>query len=145
MTDSRDVETSLRGTSDEFFLVVQALTQLERRKRSALPIDPGFLTLSREVTAAAAEVLRVATEQQRLAEAVQGSPVQASLDAIDEVRPEETLAAILAEWRSVERELVEAPPDSPEAAELTSRFAELRARYASALARVRKGDGLDGR
>jgi hypothetical protein len=141
----QDIERTLRGVSDQFFLAMQALAQLERRKRAAPPSSERFVGLSREVTAAAQEVLRIATDQQRLAEQVGASGRQDGLDAIEAVRPTETLAAILAEWRAIERELAAAPADTPEAAALSERYAALRARYASALARVRtSGDGRDG-
>jgi hypothetical protein len=135
VTAGPDLETTLRGVSDEFYLAVQALAQLERRKRAAVPASAEFLPLSREVRVAAEEVLRIATDQERLAEAAHA--LQDGLGPIEEVRPAESLAAILADWRAVERELAAAPADSAEAAALTTRYAELRSRYAAALARVR--------
>lgn len=139
-----DLEATLRGVSDQFFLAVEALAQLERRKRAAVPASDDFLPLGREVRVTAEEVLRIAADQERLAE--QAHALQDGLDAIDGIRPVETLAAILAEWRAVERQLAAAAADSPEAAALSARYAELRARYAEALARVRAtGDGRDPR
>ena len=141
MDEAQDVEATLRGVSDEFYLAVRTLTELERRKRATMPADDGFVELSRDVRIAAAEVLRIAVDQERLAEAVGSSPVQASLDPIEDVAPAESLSAILDAWRAVERELAGVPADSPEAAVLLERFGELRVRYAAALARVRSDDG----
>jgi hypothetical protein len=145
MDDVQDVEATLRGTSDEFYIAVEALAQLERRKRSTTPADANFVQLSRDVVAAAVDVLRIAQEQERLAESVEASPVQDQLDPIEDVTPTRSLGAILDEWRAVERELAAVAPDSPEAAVLLERFSELRERYAGALARVRSNDGISAR
>jgi hypothetical protein len=145
MDDAQDVEATLRGTSDEFYIALQNLGQLERRKRGTSPAADDFIELSRDVVVAAVEVLRIAEDQQRLAEAVGTSPVQDQLDPIEDVTPSRSLAAILDEWRAVERELSAVAPESPEAAALLERFSELRERYAAALAHVRSNDGLSAR
>lgn len=141
----QDIETTLRGVSDQFFLAMEALGQLERRKRAVAPASGEFVVLSREVTAAAHEVLRIASDQQVLAERIAASGRQAGIDAIDAIQPSASLGSILAEWRAVERQLAAAPADTPEAAALSERYAELRARYAAALARVRTDDRLTER
>jgi hypothetical protein len=96
------------------------------------PNDPTFPPLARDVRIAAEAVLSLAREEEkRAAQAAAGEAGR--LSTINETRPPADLAAILAEWRAVERELEMAQPASPEAERLMVEFERLRDAYAAAL------------
>jgi hypothetical protein len=138
--DTQHEAESLRATSDQLVIAITETSALERRKRGVPPSDPSFPGLALEVRRAAERVLLLAREEEVTARDVAAEPGVAALPPIDHVSPAKELAGILEQWRAVEHKLLEAAPGSPEAAELTTRFEELRDIYARALkARLDKG------
>jgi hypothetical protein len=130
--DPNDVHDALRGASDGLLVAIREVDARERMKRAVRTNDPTFQPLARDVRIAAEAVLSLAREEEkRAAEVAAGE--SAGLTTINETRPPADLAAILAEWRAVERELEMAQPASPEAERLMERFEQLRDAYATAL------------
>lgn len=138
--DPETTKDLLRGTSDQLLLAANQLAERERVKRDVAPADARFLELATLVRVAAEDLLRLALEEERIARGIaEGRERTDLLEPIDDVAPPQALAAILAEWRSVEREMAETPPSSPAGGALMRRYEELRGRYAHALARIRAG------
>ena len=103
-------------------------------KRGVLPDDKAFASLSKDVRVAAETVLRLARVEEDNAIAVRQEPGASGLPTIEASPTPANLAAILAEWRAVERRLNEAEPSSAEAQRLMEQFESLRDRYAEAMA-----------
>ena len=93
---------------------------------------PGFPDLARAVRIAAEAVLDLARAEESEADQIADRQA-AAMPTIDASPAPTDLAAILAEWRAVERRLDAADPTSPEAARLMAEFESLRDRYAQAL------------
>ena len=141
LTDERDAtRDALRGASDGLLLAIREVDARERLKRSVEPGDPGFGPLARQVRIAAEAVLLMAQQEENRAQETSGTPVGAGLPTIEESRPRSDLAAILAEWRAVERLLEAAGPASPDSRLLMEQFETLRDRYAQALAALHRVD-----
>jgi hypothetical protein len=151
LTDQRDAtRDALRGASDGLLLAIREVDARERLKRSVKPGDPAFGPLARKVRIAAGAVLLMAQQEENRARETSGTPAGAGLPTIEESRPRSDLAAILAEWRAVERLLETADPASPDSRSLMEQFETLRDRYAKALAAQAKprlgavtADGVD--
>jgi hypothetical protein len=145
LSDERDAtrdatQDALRGASDGLLLAIQEVGARERLKRSVKPGDPGFAPLARQVRIAAEAVLLMAQQEEAKAVETSGTGAGEGLPTIEASRPRSDLAAILAEWRAVERLLEEAEPASPDARSLMEQFETLRDRYARALAAREDGD-----
>lgn len=124
----------LRGASDGLLVAIREVDARERIKRGVRPGATGFLQLARDVRFAAEALLLLAREEeQRAAEDGRAERNRAALATIERTEPAQDLAAILAEWRTVERSLEGAGPGSTEEAQLMTRFTELRDRYQAAL------------
>ena len=135
MSEERDaIRDGLRGASDGLLLAIREVSARERLKRTVQPGDPGFLPLARQVRIAAEAVLLMAQEEEIKAEERSATSAGAGLPTIEATPPRSDLAAILAEWRAVERLLEEADPASPDSRLLMEQFETLRDRYAQALA-----------
>jgi hypothetical protein len=135
LSEERDaIRDGLRGASDGLLLAIREVSARERLKRTVQPGDPGFLPLARQVRIAAETVLLMAQEEETKAEEWSGTSAGAGLPTIEASAPRSDLAAILAEWRAVERLLEAADPASPDARLLMEQFETLRDRYAQALA-----------
>jgi hypothetical protein len=135
LADQRDAtRDALRGASDGLLLAIREVDARERLKRSVEPGDPAFGPLARQVRIAAEAVLLMAQQEENRAQETSGTPAGAGLPTIEESRPRSDLAAILAEWRAVERLLEAADPASPDSRSLMEQFETLRDRYAEALA-----------
>ena len=133
MSDDTDaMRDGLRGASDGLLLAIQEVDLRERRKRGVVPTDPGFPDLARAVRIAAEAVLDLARAEESEADQIADRQA-AAMPTIDASPAPNDLAAILAEWRAVERRLDAAEPTSPEAAQLMEQFESLRDRYAQAL------------
>lgn len=131
-----DRSTLLRAVSDQFLMAVSDITQREGVKRGVDPDDAVFLSLAVSVREAVERLLELAKGQETLARKVVGAPETAGIVPIDEIKPDASLAEILARWREVERRLADTDPDSPEATGLLETFDRLRRAYAEALRRV---------
>jgi hypothetical protein len=127
---SQDV---LRGASDGLLIAIREVDARERLKRGVRPSDPGFARLARAVTIAAEAVLVLARQEEARATDTTDRPWATVLPTIDQSPSPPDLARILAEWRTVERELEAASPASDEAQRLIEEFEVLRDRYADAL------------
>jgi hypothetical protein len=82
----------------------------------------------------------MAQQEESKAAETSGSRAGAGLPTIEASPPRSDLAAILAEWRAVERLLDQADPASPDSRLLMEQFETLRDRYAQALAARRRPD-----
>jgi hypothetical protein len=134
LTDQRDAaQDALRGASDGLLLGIREVAARERLKRTVKPGDPEFGPLARQVRIAAEAVLLMAQQEENRAQETSGTPAGAGLPTIEDSPPRSDLAAILAEWRAVERLLEEADPASPDARSLMEQFETFRDRYAQAL------------
>jgi len=141
LTDERDtIRDALRGASDGLLLAIREVDARERLKRSVEPGDPGFAPLARQVRIAAEAVLLMAQQEESKAAETSGRSAGAGLPTIEASPPRSDLAAILAEWRAVERLLDEADPASPDSRLLMEQFETLRDRYAQALAARHRPD-----
>jgi hypothetical protein len=135
LTDERDtIRDALRGASDGLLLAIREVDARERLKRNVEPGDPAFAPLARQVRIAAEAVLLMAQQEEGKAAETSGRNAGAGLPTIEASPPPSDLAAILAEWRAVERLLNEADPMSPDSRVLMEQFETLRDRYAQALA-----------
>ena len=135
MSEERDaIRDGLRGASDGLLLAIREVSARERLKRTVQPGDPGFLPLARQVRIAAEAVLLMAQEEEVKAEERSATSTGTGLPTIEASPPRSDLAAILAEWRAVERLLEAADPASPDSQLLMEQFETLRDRYAQALA-----------
>ena len=134
------IEAGLRGASDGLLIAIKELGEHERLKRRVRPGDARFPGLARAVRTMAEDVLRLAEAEERFATEAAASPQAAELSTIDATAAHGELAAILEQWRLIERELDTAAAGSPEAQQLLARFDELRDRYAVVLARIRARD-----
>jgi hypothetical protein len=132
--DSPAIRDALRGASDGLLIAIREVDARERMKRGVLPDDQAFASLSKDVRVAAETVLRLARVEEDNAIAVLQEPGASGLPTIEASPPPANLAAILAEWRAVERRLNEADPSSAEAQRLMEQFESLRDRYAEVIA-----------
>lgn len=132
--DSPAIRDALRGASDGLLIAIREIDARERIKRGVLPDDKSFASLAKDVRVAAETVLRLARVEEEHANAVVQEPGTSGLPTIESSPPPANLAAILAEWRAVERRLNEAEPSSAEAQGLMEQFESLRDRYAEAMA-----------
>jgi hypothetical protein len=123
----------LRATSDALMRDLAALAALEDEKRTLPFEDPRLVEIAEQVHSIAQRVLAGTKRQTDLAREVADSPV-ANMTSIEDIpRP---LAAILGEWREVERRAAEAAEGSAEAAELDVLATRLRDEYRAAYAKA---------
>ncbi len=132
----QDRSSLLRALSDQFLMAVSDVHQREGVKRSVDPDDAEFLVLAVSVREAVERLLDLAKGQEALAHQVVGAPESAGIVPIDEIKPDASLAEILARWREVERQLATVDSESPEANRLLETFDRLRRAYAETLRRV---------
>jgi hypothetical protein len=129
-----DVKHALRATSDALLRDLDALAALEEEKRSLPLDDPRLQDLAGQIEQIAARVLAGSRRQTALsATAAQGQ----STTPIEEVR--RPVAAILEEWRALERRAAAAEPGSAEADEIEILAARLREEYRRTVAKVDSG------
>lgn len=138
--DPNATRDALRGASDGLLIAIREIDARERIKRGVRPDDPAFAPLAREVRIAAEAVLLLARQEEAAAEETLRSAGGAGLPTINDSTPPPDLAAILAEWRAVERRLEAAEPKSPEAQRLLEAFETLRDQYAQTLKTYRRTD-----
>ncbi len=139
MTDEPDtIKDALRGASDGLLIAIRAVDARERMKRGVRPGDAEFPGLAREVRVAAEALLTLARLEEAKANETAVTPSAAGLPTIEQSRPPEDLADILAQWRAVERRLEAADQGSPESQRLMVEFEALRERYTRALEAHRK-------
>jgi hypothetical protein len=138
--EPEEIRDALRGASDGLLIAIREVDARERMKRGVRPGRPEFAPLATAVRVAAEAVLMLARQEEERAQEASGTAAGAALPTINESPPVSDLAAILAEWRAVERELDAAEPASAESRRLMERFETLRTQYAAALAAHRRKD-----
>ena len=121
-------DPELRATSDGLLAKLGRLHDLEMRKRTVTPGTPQFIELSRDVEAAAREVLGATARQTDLAVETITSP-DPSGRPIEAIEPPRDVPSILAEWREAERRLGAAAPDSETFRQAAADVERLRAEY----------------
>ncbi len=135
-----DTAADLRATSDALMRDLEVLAAIEEEKRTLEPGDPRLVELAQRVEDIARRVLTSTVRQRRLTEVgheqVEGGVPGPAPDSID--RTPRAIAAILAEWRAVERRVAAAAPGSAEAAEAGALSEQYREEYRRAL-EERKG------
>jgi DNA-binding HxlR family transcriptional regulator len=132
-----DTAADLRATSDALMRDLEVLAAIEEEKRTLEPGDPRLEELAQRVEEIARRVLTSTVRQRQLTnvgnEQVQaGAPGSATAESIE--RTPRPIAAILAEWRAVERRAASAAPDSADAAEAQALSEQYREEYRRALA-----------
>lgn len=123
---------ALRATSDELMRDLAALSGLEEEKRTLSLDDPRLVEIAAQVEVIAARILNGSRRQSALAREGVG-PGESAASINDIPRP---IAAILAEWREVERRLADATPGTAELAQLEVLESRLREEYREAFARA---------
>lgn len=121
----------LRIASDTLLRDLEALAVLEEAKRSMPLDDQRLVEVAVQVEAIAGRVLAI-TERQTIlsrAAAAEGPADGASINSVR--RP---IAAILSDWRAVERRALDAPEESAEAAEIEVLSVRLRQECRAAFA-----------
>jgi hypothetical protein len=129
---SMSTSKALRATSDALMRDLAALSGLEAEKRTLSLDDPRLVEIAREVEAIAARILSGSRRQSALAREGVG-PNEGAASINDVSRP---IAAILAEWREVERQAADATPGSAQAAQLEVIATRLREEYREAFDRA---------
>jgi len=133
-------DSELRAESDATMAALDTIRELEQRKRRLMPVGEEFLATARQIREISEVLMRTVTRQEELAEAVADPTVDVQPDVpIDEMEPQDSLPAILAEWRSAERRLAEAKPGTEQERDLQDAIERLRRAYSEAHARHTKG------
>jgi nucleotidyltransferase/DNA polymerase involved in DNA repair len=136
MDERDDAALRLRAASDNVVVAAHELLALEDHKRQLAPGDPRFRALAEDARRLAEEILRLAAVCADQARQIEDERLAAHLTSIAATPPSSSLAPILNEWRSVERELATTTAGSPESEALIRRFHALRAQYTHAAARL---------
>ena len=127
---TRDIEEHLRGASDAVVLLLTEVGQLERHKRGIPPGEDRFDDVARAVRVAAQALAEFTKREEDWARIATSD--RTDLETIDESEAASSLAAILEQWRAVERQLDDTPPGTPEGMRLFAEFERLRAEYMAA-------------
>jgi hypothetical protein len=122
---------ALRSVSDALMRDLEALVTAEQEKRSVAPDDPRLVTLAAEVDQLARRVLGLTERQQEIVDDVHELAVEGGADAPTETIEEShrPIGLILSEWRTAERDVTAAPPDSAEAERARATADRLREEY----------------
>ena len=139
-SSTRDVEEHLRGASDAIVLLLAEVGQLERHKRGIPPGEDRFDEVSEAVRAAAQGLAEFTKREEEWARVATSK--RSDLGTIDESENAASLAALLEQWRAVERQLDETPPGTPEGMRLFAEFERLRDEYMAAF-RSHKADSSE--
>ncbi len=125
------IEEHLRSASDAIMMLTSEVANLERHKRGVSPDDPRFEELARAVRMAADGLADFARQEESWAlGATQAA--DGGIGTIEQSKAPPTLAQLLNDWRSVERELERADPGSEESKRLFAEFEAARDRYMAA-------------
>jgi hypothetical protein len=123
--------SALRATSDALMADLQALEELERRKRELAPDDPRLVDTARRVETIARRLLGQSVRQRELTSVISDLVTTGDPTAPDrpiEDTPRE-IHLILADWRDAERRARDAQPDSTEASAAAADVERLRDEY----------------
>jgi hypothetical protein len=134
--DAEQLEDRIRGVSDGLLQAVREVRVREVQKRGVPPGDPTFPELATAVRVAAESLFELARHEETAAHELNAATESDALAPIDEHEPLPDLAAILADWRAIERRLEATDAGSPDAHILVTEFEAARDRYARALARI---------
>jgi hypothetical protein len=127
---TRDIEEHLRGASDAIVLLLTEVRQLERHKRGIPPGEDRFDEVSEAVRVAAQSLAEFTKREEEWARI--STADRTNLETIEESENAAPLAALLEQWRAVERQLDETPPGTPEGMRLFAEFERLRYEYMAA-------------
>jgi len=131
--DLADELADLRAASDQLVLAIAEVDAREHRKRGMRPSETAFLELARSVRVAAEVVVDLARREERTALELAREARGRDLPPIEKMTPAKEMAALLDEWRAVEKRLIASEPGSLEAEELMTEFERLRDQYAETL------------
>jgi phage-related tail protein len=137
--DAGDIEEHLRAASDAIMLLLTEINQLERHKRHIPPGEDRFDEVARSVRSAAQSLAELTKKQE--AWATVATADRHDLETIEESQNAASLAAILEQWRAIERRLDEALPGTPEANRLFAEFERVRDEYMEAFRRLEAAAG----
>jgi len=136
------VETShaLRETSDALLRDLEVIATLEEEKRGLDPGDPKLVELAGRIEVIAERIFAGSIREHQLTQIgnaqIEADAAMAPTTTIDETP--RSVAIVLAEWREAERRLVDAEPDSAEAAEAEALVDALRSEYRRAYEAARR-------
>jgi hypothetical protein len=120
-------DSELRATSDSMLAMLDRVRDLESRKRQLAPGTQDFARLAWEVAEQARLIVRWSELQLRQANESLTNGAAPFVPLVD--TPPRRLDVVLAEWRSAEMRLSQAPPGSPEADDAARDVARLRDEY----------------
>lgn len=126
-SSTSDIEEHLRGASDAIVLLLTEVGQLERHKRGIPPGEERFDDVARAVRVAAEALAEFTKQEEDWARIATAD--RTDIETIDESEASASLAAILEQWRAVERQLDRTPPGTPEGMRLFAEFERLRGEY----------------
>jgi hypothetical protein len=129
-SSTSDIEEHLRGASDAIVLLLTEVGQLERHKRAIPPGEDRFDDVARAVRVAAQALAEFTKQEEDWARIATAD--RTDIATIDESESAASLAAILEQWRAVERQLDQTPPGTPEGMQLFAEFERLRGEYMAA-------------
>jgi len=121
-------DPELRVTSDRLLDKLGELHNLEMEKRAAAPGTPRFIEISRDVEAAAREVLGFSARQTDIAVESVAHP-ESSRPPIETIDPPREVPEILADWREAERRLGAATAGTEAFESASADVERLRAEY----------------
>lgn len=137
--DAGDIEEHLRAASDAIMLLLTEINQLERHKRHIPPGEDRFDEVARSVRSVAESLAELTKKQE--AWGTVATADRHDLETIEESANAASLAAILEQWRAIERRLDEVPPGTPEANRLFAEFERVRDEYMEAFRRLEAAAG----
>ena len=129
-SSTSDIEEHLRGASDAIVLLLTEVGQLERHKRGIPPGEDRFDEVARAIRVAAQSLAEFTKQEEEWARIATAD--RTDIETIDESENAASLSAILEQWRAVERQLDQTPPETPEGMRLFAEFERLRGEYMAA-------------
>ncbi len=135
-----DTGSALRATSDALLADLEALEDLERRKRELEPDDPQLVDAARKVETIARRLLGQSVRQRELTAVVNDLAQAGHPDAPTgsiEATPRE-IHQILADWRDAERRSQDAQAGSAEATAAVADVDRFREEYRTAHENARR-------
>ena len=133
-----DATTELRTTSDMLLLDLQALGDLEEKKRTTEHGDASLVDLAARIEEIAQRVLAGSRRQRQLTEAVNEAATTGELEPTATIDAVRTASAILADWRDAERVARDAAEGSVERSRAEAMVDRFREEYRRAFEATRQ-------